>query len=98
MVIGIRLVRRGRTFHWIVPALGCAVLLNTSGHVAGSFFARAYSAGLATSIILWVPLGLLTVIRACEQTDRRTIAAGVLAGITIELVVTIAASVMQSPR
>ena len=87
MAIGIRLVRRGARFHWIVPALATAVLLNTAGHLVGSSFVGTYSAGLITAVILWVPLGLLTLIRVWDQATTRTLAAGVIVGVAVELVV-----------
>ena len=87
MVCGIRLVARGTAFHWIVPALATAVLLNTTGHLAGSFAGRTYSAGLMTAMVLWMPLALLTLVRVWDQTSTRTLWAGVLVGVVIEALV-----------
>lgn len=87
MTIGIRLVRRGSRFHWIVPALATAVVLNTAGHLVGSFFVRAYSAGLITALVLWVPLGLLTLVRVWDQASTRALGAGVIVGVAVELAV-----------
>jgi hypothetical protein len=86
-LIGIRLAQRSARFHWIVPALAAAVLLNTAGHLAGSFSTGGYSAGLITAIILWIPLGLLTLMRVWDQASSRTLAAGLVIGVLIELVV-----------
>ena len=87
MITGVRLVRRGHRFHWIVPALATAVLLNSMGHLVGSFAARRYSSGLATAIVLWVPLALLTLVRVWDQTSGRTLRIGLIVGITIEVIV-----------
>jgi Protein of unknown function with HXXEE motif len=89
MLVGIRLVRRDRRSHWIVPALATAVLLNAAGHLVASVAMRTYSAGLITGVIFWVPLGLLTLMRACDQASTRTLRAGVIVGVCVELVVTL---------
>jgi Protein of unknown function with HXXEE motif len=87
MLNGIYLVSRGSRFRWIVPALATAVLLNTAGHFVGSVRAEAYSAGLISGIIFWVPLGLLAMVRVWDQARRRVLIAGIFAGAMIELVV-----------
>jgi hypothetical protein len=87
MLIGIRLAHRSSRFHWIVPALAAAVLLNTAGHLVGSFATGGYSAGLITAIILWIPLGMLTLMRVWDHASGRTLAAGLIIGVLIELVV-----------
>jgi hypothetical protein len=88
MLLGIRLVRRGPAFHWIVPALATAVLLNTLGHLSGSLSVRGYSAGLVTAVVMWIPLGLLTLLRTWDQAPAGVLRAGVAAGAAIELIVT----------
>lgn len=87
MLAGIRLAHRSARFHWIVPALAAAVLLNTAGHLVGSFSTGGYSTGLITAIILWIPLGLLTLTRVWDQASARTLVAGLVIGVLIELVV-----------
>lgn len=87
MIIGVRLAHRSARFHWIIPALAAAVLLNAAGHLVGSVSIRGYSAGLITAIILWVPLGMLTLMRAWDQASRRTLVAGFVIGVLIELIV-----------
>ncbi len=90
MLNGIYLVSRSSRFQWIVPALATAVLLNTAGHLVGSVRTQAYSAGLISAIILWIPLGLLTMLRVWDQARGRVLIAGVCAGAIIELVVVLA--------
>jgi Protein of unknown function with HXXEE motif len=90
MLNGIYLVSRGSRFRWIVPALATAVLLNSAGHFVGSVRAQAYSAGLISAIIVWIPLGLLAMIRVWDQAPRRMLIAGICAGAIIELIVVVA--------
>lgn len=87
MLNGIWLTHRMTRFRWIAPALAVAVLLNTAGHLLGSFSIGGYSAGLLTAIIFWIPLGMLTLLRVWDQAKRRTLVTGVIAGIVIELIV-----------
>jgi hypothetical protein len=84
---GVRLVGRGPAFHWIVPALVTAVVLNTAGHFVGSIAARRYSAGLLSAAVLWVPVALLTIMRVWDQSTTRNLVAGTVVGVAIELVV-----------
>jgi hypothetical protein len=88
MILGIHLVRSDARFHWVVAALATAVILNTAGHVVGSIAIRGYAAGLITAVILWIPLGLLTLLRVWDQASSRTLGAGLLVGVVIEVVVT----------
>jgi Protein of unknown function with HXXEE motif len=90
MLNGIYLVSHGSRFRWIVPALATAVLLNTAGHLVGSVRIQAYSAGLISAIILWTPLGLLTMLRVWDQARSRVLIVGVCAGAIVELVVVLA--------
>ena len=87
MTVGVWLVPRGAAFRWIAPAVATAVLLNTAGHLVGSVLARAYSAGLMSAVVLWVPLGMLTMLRVWDQASYRTLVAGVVVGIVIEGIV-----------
>jgi hypothetical protein len=87
MLNGIWLAHRMTRFRWIAPALAVAVLLNTAGHLLGSFSIGGYSAGLITTIIFWIPLGMLTLLRVWDQAKRRTLVTGMIAGIVIELIV-----------
>jgi hypothetical protein len=87
MIAGVSLAQRGPRFHWIVPALAVAVLLNTTGHLVGSALAGAYSAGMMTAVIFWIPLALLTLLRAVDQASAKQLATGIAVGVIIELVV-----------
>jgi hypothetical protein len=87
MVIGVRLVRRDSRYHWIAPALATAVLLNTAGHLVGTLASGSYSAGLLTGVVLWAPLGGLTLVRAWDQASARTLYAGIAVGVAVEVIV-----------
>ena len=84
MTVGAWLVPRGPAFAWIAPGIATAVLLNTAGHLAGSFLARAYSAGLMSAVVLWVPLAMLMLLRVWDQTSSKTLGVGIAIGVLIE--------------
>jgi hypothetical protein len=92
MIAGVRLASRNSRHAWIAVALATAVLLNALGHVAGTLASGAYSPGLLTSVVMWLPLGLLTLVRAIYQASRRTLAVGTSVGVAIQAVVTIVAA------
>ena len=96
MVFGLWLAHRDRRFRWVIPGLACAVLFNSLGHIAGSAVISGYSAGLATSVILWTPLGLLTLLRVWDQSGARMVWHGVAVGAAIEGVVTATLTVVGS--
>ena len=81
---GVMLAPRAGRFHWIVPALATAFLLNAAGHLAGSIAGSRYSAGLATAIIVWLPLSLLALVRVAAQSTAKTLWGGALVGAAIE--------------
>jgi hypothetical protein len=87
MIVAVRLVPRGPRWHWIAPALATSVLLNSVGHLAGALMAGHYSAGLATAVILWIPLGMLTLARAAHQARISALWWGVTAGALVDLAV-----------
>lgn len=87
MIVAVRLVPRGPRWHWIAPALATSVLLNSAGHLAGALMAGQYSAGLATAVIFWIPLGMLTLARAAHQARISTLSWGVTAGALVDLAV-----------
>jgi hypothetical protein len=87
MVTGVTLAIGRARFHWIVPALAVATLLNTTGHLVGSVAAGSYSAGLVSAVVLGVPLSLLTLLRVWDQASRSTLVAGASVGVIVEVVV-----------
>jgi hypothetical protein len=87
MAAGVHLVGRGRSFHWIVPAMATAVLLNTAGHLVGSISFERYSAGLMTAAILWIPLSLLTLVRVGDGAPATVLVCGAAVGVCIEAIV-----------
>ena len=74
--------RRG----WIAVTIATIALVNTASHLAGALLTRGYAPGLVSAVILYVPLGSLTLLRALDQA-RDQAGRGVLAGVLLHAVV-----------
>ena len=66
---------------WMAIGIATVVLVNALAHILGSVFTGTYSPGLFSSVILYLPLGQLAILRAWSQTPPQTLRHGILAGI-----------------
>lgn len=78
---------RFKSFGWLLLAYGTAFLLNTLSHLFASFYTNSYSPGLISSLLLWLPLGALTLLRFRKTLSRRARRAGLLVGLLIHCIV-----------
>src|ERR1051326_882972 len=78
MTIGVALVRGSAKWRWVLTALGGIVLMNVVLHGAGSVITRSYSQGLVSSIVLWLPLGLFTLLHEWRHAARSTFVKGLI--------------------
>jgi hypothetical protein len=76
---------------WIAVGIATIFLVNTIAHLAGAAITQSYAPGLISAVVLYVPLGSLTMIRAFGQAPRAQVARGIVAGIVIHAVVVIVA-------
>ena len=87
MSAGIVLTLRFKTFGWLLLAYGTAFLLNALSHLAASLYTVTYSPGLASGLLLWLPLGALALVYLKPTLTRRARRAGLLVGLLIHCVV-----------
>jgi hypothetical protein len=87
MILGIWLATHHSRWQWMSVTLAFAVLLNAGEHLRTSVVAASYSPGLASAFVLWIPLGLLTLLRAWDQASTRQWWGGILAATVIHGVV-----------
>jgi Protein of unknown function with HXXEE motif len=90
MILGIILARRLRFPNLMTIILGTVVLVNGLTHTILSLAHTEYVPGLFTSILLWIPLGIATLVRF-RGTMREArywlcVAFGVAINVIIELV------------
>jgi hypothetical protein len=76
---------------WMGIAVATILLVNGTAHILGSLVTRSYSPGLLTGIVLYLPLGQLTLMRAWLQSSRATFAGGVVAGLAVHALVVVVA-------
>ena len=63
------------------------LLVNGIAHLLGTLAFGSYSPGLITSVILYLPLSQLVLLRASYQAGRSVVAFGVSAGVILHAVV-----------
>ncbi len=87
MSIGVALAMRFRHLRWLLLAYGTAFLLNALTHLAASLYTNSYSPGLVSSLLLWLPLGALTLVYFKPTLSRRARRAGLVVGMLMHCVV-----------
>lgn len=87
MTAGLVVLRCGLRWRWTLSTLGAVVLLNGSLHLAGSIITRSYSPGLVTGLLVWVPLGGVTLWFEWRNAPRMTFQAGILAAIGLNVLI-----------
>jgi hypothetical protein len=87
MSASIFLTLRFKSFGWLLLAYGTAFLLNALSHLSASLYTISYSPGLISSVLLWLPLGALTLLRFRKTLSRRARRAGPLVGLLIHCIV-----------
>jgi hypothetical protein len=90
LVAGIRAAIGSEKHGWVAVAVATVALVNVAAHTAGAVLTGSYSPGLISAVLLYVPLGVLTMIRASEQATAQ-MAGGILAGVLIHAAVFAAA-------
>ena len=87
MSASIILTIRFRQLRWLLLAYGTAFLLNALSHLSASLYTTSYSPGLVSSLLVWLPLGALALLRFRKTLGRRARRAGLLVGLLIHCIV-----------
>jgi hypothetical protein len=91
MVVGVILALTVPPLRWLLISFGAVVLINALAHAVGSVWTRSYSPGLISGLLLWLPLGALTLRRAWILRSRRAFWSGVVVGVLLHGVITVLA-------
>jgi hypothetical protein len=86
LIAGVRAASRAESAGWVAVTIASVALINTASHAGGSLLTRSYSPGLASAVILYVPLGSLTMIRAVDQAPQH-LARGVATAVMLHAAV-----------
>ena len=73
---------------WVVPGLAVLVLINALSHLAHWVMSTSSSSGVVSSLVLWVPLGVIGLVRSWRSLGRPQFWSGVVAGAATQLPVT----------
>jgi hypothetical protein len=91
LIAAVRASTRNQSNGWMAIAIATIALVNTMSHAAGAVFTQSYSPGLVSAVILYVPLGTLTMIRAWDQAPATQLTRGIVAGMSLHALVFIVA-------
>ena len=93
-VVGFAVVLTGAVFAtrrdtagWLAIALATLFSANALLHLLGTMLTGAYSPGLITGVVLYVPIGSLVLLRAAPQADQRALTTGTVAGLAAQAAV-----------
>jgi uncharacterized protein with HXXEE motif len=81
IILATRAALRRDSLGWLAIAIAALLFANGLLHLLGSIMTGAYSPGVVTGVVLYVPLGLLALMRAWTQAPPGFLARGVLFGI-----------------
>ena len=91
MSVGVALTIKTKSYRWLLVGFGTVVLINGTVHVVASIVTSSYSPGLISGLLLFIPLGLITLLRARRKVNPRTFRAGVVVGTLMHAVVVLLA-------
>ena len=91
MCVGVVLVLSTKSYRWLLVSSGTVVLINGVVHTAASVATWSYSPGVISGLLFYVPLGLVTLLRAKRSVNARTTRAGVIVGVIMHVVVVLLA-------
>jgi hypothetical protein len=91
MAVGVALALKTKSYRWLLVGFATVVLINGLVHAGASIATSSYSPGLISGLLLFVPLGASTLLRARRQVNARTFRAGVIIGLLMHGVVVLLA-------
>jgi hypothetical protein len=91
MTLGVAVALKTKSYRWLLVSFATVVLINGVVHALASVATRSYSPGLISGLLLFVPLGIVSLRRARRQVNTRTFRAGVILGVVMHGVVVLLA-------
>jgi hypothetical protein len=87
VTIGVILARRLNFPHMMLIILGAIVLVNGITHSVTALSIMRYGPGLWSSIFIWIPVGLFTLIRFRDAISRKQYWTAIAIGVGVNVVV-----------
>ena len=92
MTIGIVLALRLGFPHFMAVCLGSTVFLNALWHIFNSLMNRGFDAGVISGTVIFIPLGLATLISLRNNMRRQRFVVGIVLGLVIQTIAAIVAA------
>jgi hypothetical protein len=86
MIVGLFIARRLQFRSWLLVCFGVVVLINGLFHVAATLRIAAYHPGLITGLLIWIPMGIITLICLKQRVRPVKYWAAVAIGIVINVI------------
>jgi hypothetical protein len=87
IVAGLFISQRLRFRPWLMVCLGTVVMINGLFHVVGGFRIAGYNPGLASGLLIWIPLGVIALIYLRRRLLTVKYLAAVGVGVLINVIV-----------
>lgn len=90
VTVGAALIYRN-TWRWLLVALAGVVFINGALHLVFSVLTWTYSPGLITGVLLWMPLGAVTIYQQWRRASQRSMRIGIALAIGLHIIVSLLA-------
>jgi membrane-bound ClpP family serine protease len=87
MLIGLILARIFGFSRFLMIILGAIVLINGTTHTISSAVTQAYNPGTISGLLIWIPLGIVTLMRLKKNMQRRRYYTGLMIGAGIHAII-----------
>lgn len=89
MVAGIPLAQMFRFPQLLLVILGTVVLVNGVSHGVSSLVKRSYNPGLVSGVLIWIPLGVITLAQLRDRMSTARFLTALMIGLAIQAVVSV---------
>jgi hypothetical protein len=89
MIAGIPLAQAFRFPQLLLVILGTVVLVNGVSHAVSSVAKASYNPGLISGILIWIPLGVITLVQLRDRMGASRYLTAVMIGVSIQAVVSL---------
>lgn len=76
-----------RGVRWLTTTLATVVAINGTAHLVGSLATMTWSPGVVTGTLLWLPLGVATLVQRHRELSARSFVGGVVLGLAAHAIV-----------
>jgi uncharacterized membrane protein HdeD (DUF308 family) len=89
IIAGILLARMFGFPQLLMVILGTVVLVNGLSHAVSSLLKTSYNPGLVSGVLIWIPLGLITLVQLKDRMSAARFLTAVAIGVSIQAIVSL---------